>query len=80
MRGDGVMLGCLKLLVAMAAAFAVALVSAFLWGKSKQAAQQKAKDLRACNNTRKDIDLTDNFNNSAAAFNWLQQRKSNCDL
>ena len=79
MRGGGVILGRLKLLVAMAAAFAVALVSAFLWGKSKQAAQQKAKDQRACNNTRKDIDLTDNFNNSAAS-NWLQQRKSNRDL
>ena len=74
------MLGRLKLWAAMAAAFAVALVIAFLWGKSKQAAQQKAKDLRVYNNTRKGIDFADDFNNSVAASNWLQQRKSDRDL
>ena len=74
------MLGRLKLWAAMAAAFAVALVSAFLWGKSKQAAQQKVKDLRAYKNTRKGIDHAEDFNNPDAASNFLQQRKSGRDL
>jgi len=74
------MLGRLKLWAAMAAAFAVALVSAFLRGKSKQAAQQKVKDLSAYKNTRKDIDHTEDFNNPDAASNFLQQRKSDRDL
>ena len=65
------MLGRLKLWAEMVASFAVALVRVFLWGKSKLAAQQKAKDLRTYKNTRKDIDHADDLNNPATAAKCL---------
>ena len=74
------MLGRLKLWAAAAGAVGLAIASAFLMGRFKQAAQHKVQQLAAYKKTRKDIDNADDFDNVDDARNWLRQRKSDRDL
>ena len=70
----------LKLWAAAAGAFVLAIASAFLMGRFKQAAVHKVQTLKNYKTTREAIDDADDFNDVGDATEFLQQRKQDRDL